>query len=146
MSIQFWRKWLIVVTGAVIVYGLCLILLPQVMHTLFNALFFSSSEVVRRLGEEADFFIALIYGVLGAVIVGWMTALMSILMSDFQRNTWNTITLSVVIWYILDTGFSLVIGSVSHALFNTLFFVLFAIPLGATYRQLREVGALEHRI
>jgi hypothetical protein len=72
-------------------------------------------------------------------MIGWMGALMSVLMTGaFQRSTWNTITLSVVIWFVLDTGFSLVIGSVAHELFNTLFLVLFAIPLSAIYRQFQR--------
>lgn len=138
MSFQFWRRWLIVVTGGVIVYGFSLIVLPHTMHTFFNALFFSSSDAIHAIAEETPEFIALVYGVLGAVIIGWMTALMSLLMGAFQqgqRSAWNTLTLSVALWYALDTGFSLYLGSVAHALFNTIFFVMFALPLGATYRQ-----------
>jgi len=137
MSISFWRRWLIVVTIAVIVYGLALMLAPQVMHGLFNTLFFASSDVVQQFGEQASAFITLVYGVLGAVIIGWMVALLSIIwgMAQNPRSAWNTLMLSVVVWYALDTGMSLLIGSVSHAVFNTLFLVMFAVPLVGIYRQ-----------
>lgn len=147
MSIKFWQRWLIVVTGGVIVYGLMLILLPQTTHTLFNTLFFASSESIRRIGTDSSHYVALVYGVLGAVIIGWMVTIMALLISSFPtqpRNTWNIITLSVVTWYIIDSGFSLVIGSLAHVLFNTGFFVLFAVPLIALYGHLRRKPVDDH--
>jgi hypothetical protein len=139
MSIQFWQRWLIVVTGGVILYGFSLILLPDVMQNLFNTLFFSAPGATYSADAQA--YITLAQGVLGAVVIGWMLMVMSILVGAFrrgERSAWNTLALSLLCWFVIDTGFSLAVGNVAHALFNLLFLVMFAIPLAATYRQFRE--------
>ena len=51
-----------------------------------------------------------------------------------SREGWFTITVSVLAWFIPDTAFSLWSGFWQNAVFNTVFVVLFAIPLAATYR------------
>lgn len=56
MSIQFWRRWLISITGGVMVYGLCLIFFPRMMHRLFNTLFFASENI-----QSTDY-ISFVYG------------------------------------------------------------------------------------
>lgn len=140
MSFQFWQRWLMAVTGGVMVYSAALILLPTVMQGLFNTLFFASSDLAGQFSDAANAYITFVYGVLGAVIIGWMVTFMSLLISAFQyaqRSTWRTLLLSVVIWYLIDSGFSLSVGNPAHALFNTAFLILFAIPLAATYQHLQ---------
>lgn len=89
------------------------------------------------------------FGVLGAVIVGWMT-LVGYVIHDGCRLPTNTsptsmisappsqqqrawsrkvVAFSFAIWFVLDTMFSLVIGLWQHGLFNIPFAVLFAVPL-----------------
>lgn len=139
MSFQFWRRWLILVTGGVILYALILIFLPEPMKNLFEQLFFShESPIAANQGARSS--ATFVYGVLGAVLIGWMTTLLLLLIGPFQRpqrDIWNTLTVSIIVWYVIDSGFSVVIGIVSHALFNTGFLILFAIPLAATYRYAR---------
>jgi hypothetical protein len=128
----FWRRWLITVMVGVIVYGLCLIVLPQTMHRFFNTLFFASSNTIQHVGEANPEFIPLVYGVLGAVLIGWMVGLLALLLMtppDSQRVTWQILVLSIGTWFSIDTGFSLYTGFIAHALFNVGFLVLFAIPL-----------------
>lgn len=141
MSFQFWRRWLMAVTGGVMVYSAALILLPTVMQRLFDTLFFASPDLATQFGAEANAYIRFVYGVLGAVIIGWMVTFMSLLIGAFQhpqRSTWRTLTLSIAVWFVVDSGFSVAIGIVPHAIFNIGFLILFAIPLAATYRQLRD--------
>ncbi len=130
-----------VVTGGVMIYSAALILLPTVMQQLFDTLFFASPDLAAQFGAEANAYIRFVYGVLGAVIIGWMVTFMSLLVGAFQypqRSTWRTLTLSVVVWFVVDSGFSVAIGVMPHAIFNIGFLILFAIPLAATYRQLRD--------
>lgn len=143
MSFQFWRRWLMGVTGGVIVYGLSLILLPGVARGLFNGLFFSSPEMAHLFIEETNIYTVFAHSILGAVLVGWMLTFMCILLWSFRpgnRDAWNTLVVSVVGWYIIDTGYSLYAGVMAHAVFNTAFLVLFAVPLAATYRYVRTDG------
>ena len=141
MSFQFWQRWLIVVTVGVIVYGFSFILLPDLTQSLFNIIFFSSADASRQFSDQANDYIAFAHGVLGAVMIGWMVALLPILTGTFregERSSWNAIAFSVLVWYVVDTAFSLYSGVPANALFNTAFLVLFAIPLVATYRHFQR--------
>jgi hypothetical protein len=135
---QFWWRWLLVVMIGVIVFALGFIFLPDVMQDFFDKVIFAAPPVTDRFGDEAAHYIKFVNGVLGAVMVGWMTALLPILLRPFrrgEREAWNTVTLSIVIWFVTDSAFSLWMGFPQNAYFNVLFFVLFIIPLAATYRH-----------
>lgn len=89
------------------------------------------------------------FGVLGAVIVGWMTMVGYVIHDgcrlptntspttmlsappSLQQRAWSrkVVAFSFAIWFVLDTMFSLVIGLWQHGLFNIPFAVLFAVPL-----------------
>jgi hypothetical protein len=131
----FWWRWLLSVTVGVMLFSLGFIILPDVMQSLFNWMFFAAPQA--HFDAEATHYLKFTYGVLGAVMVGWMVALLSILLRSFrrgEREAWDTITLSLLIWFVIDTTFSLSMGFPQNALFNVLFLVLFAVPLGVTYR------------
>ncbi len=134
MTTKFWQNWLKIVMGGVMLYALGLILFPHIMHDLFTRLFFANAESVQQIGEGDEPYIQLVYGVLGAVMVGWMVALLPLVSRITQRDTWNIMAWSIGVWFVLDTSMSLVIGSFAHAVFNLPFFILLAIPLGGIYR------------
>lgn len=133
MSIQFWQRWLMMVTVGVIIYSLCLILFPITMLELFNKLFFPSMDVNRDFSVESKAYITFTQGVLGAVIIGWMITILSMLRYPFGQQQWNTLTLSISMWFVIDSGYSLYAGVAAHAVFNVVFLMLFAIPLGAIH-------------
>lgn len=140
-TIRFWRGWLVVVTIGVMVYAMGLMLMPQTMHGLFNLLFFADSKQVRQIGEDDPVFIQLVYGVLGAVMIGWMVTLLAIMRRHFHTDPCGTLqilTVSIAVWYAVDSGFSVATGFVEHAVFNTGFLLVYAIPLVGMGRQLRE--------
>lgn len=131
-----WWRWLLVVTAGTLVFGLALMVLPQVMLPFFNILFFGSPD--NPFDAAATRYITFTYGVLGAVMVGWAIALLYIVLKPFrrgEREAWNALAWSIGIWYLIDSVFSLYSGFGANALFNTAFLVLFAIPLAATYRE-----------
>jgi uncharacterized membrane protein YhaH (DUF805 family) len=68
---SFWWAWLVIITCSVIFFGLSLVIAPKAMQRLFNAMVFSVSQAHKDFADVALFYIELIYGVLGAVMVGW---------------------------------------------------------------------------
>jgi hypothetical protein len=42
---------------------------------------------------------------------------------------------SIAVWFLLDSGFSILAGYWQNAVFNVVFFVLFFIPLAATFHR-----------
>lgn len=137
----FWWRWLVMVTVGVIIFAAGFVLVPGVMTTLFDAMFFSANRSNATFSAEAIDYIRFAYGVLGAVMIGWMVLILRILLGAFrrgEREAWDTITLSIVVWFVVDTGFSLSMGFWENALFNGAFLIAFAIPLAATYRTFHD--------
>jgi hypothetical protein len=134
----FWQRWLIVVTIGTLLFGLSFMLLPGLMQTFFNLLLFGSPDAGGRFDTEATRYILFTYGILGAVMVGWMIGFLLVLTGPFRRGEqlgWNIITYSMTIWFVIDSAFSLISGFAANAALNVAFFILFAIPLAATYRH-----------
>lgn len=136
----FWWRWLMGATFATILFSFALILFPDQLQTFFNWLFFTLTDRDVVLGETAVHYISFIYKVLGAVMIGWMITVLFLLLGPFRKGdpmAWNTITTSIVIWFVGDSVASILSGFAMNAVFNIGFLVLFIIPLAATYRQFK---------
>jgi hypothetical protein len=141
-KIEFWWRWLVLVSLGVMMFGLTLAIFPDLTLQGFSLMIYSSAARISEFGEPAVSYIRLVHAVLGAVMVGWGTALLFVLFGTFQENLsigWKTVTGSVVAWFIPDTMFSLWSGFWQNAILNTVFVVLFAIPLIAINRSLNSV-------
>ncbi|MBW4687573.1 MAG: hypothetical protein KME40_21280 [Komarekiella atlantica HA4396-MV6] len=133
---RFWWYWLIIATCGVTIFGISLVILPDFMQLFFNAMFFSPLQAHTTFSNIAHSYIKFLYGVLGAVMVGWSVTLLFILVGPFhrgQREAWYAMTVSVLVWFMLDSSLSISTGFWQNAVFNTIFLVFFAIPLTATY-------------
>jgi hypothetical protein len=138
---RLWWYWLVIVTCGVTIFSISLVILPDFMQLFFNAMLFSSSQAHTTFGEIAYSYIKFLYGILGAVMVGWSVALLFILAGPFyrgQREAWYAITVSVLVWFMLDSSLSISAGFWQNAVFNTMFLIFFAIPLVATYRYFQK--------
>lgn len=131
---QVWDKLLLGVLGAVIAYALALVVAGLVVgDAVFDPLGFGPDDgnITAETGRD---YLRLIYAVLGCVIVGWMLTLAGIVLGPLRRReiwAWRTVAGAAAVWFVLDTGISLVFGFVGHALFNVAFAAALAIPLTA---------------
>ena len=128
-----WDRLLLLVVVAVALYAIGLVVAGLWLgDTVFNALGFGPED-----GNVVDIqreYVRLVYGILGAVIVGWMTTIGFVVFGPLRRRenwAWWAVVASVLIWFVLDTGLSLLLGFVGHALFNLAFAVGLAVPLSA---------------
>lgn len=140
----FWSAWLGMVTVGVIAFGLLLVVAPGVGRQGFSLLVFSSGDRISEFGSEAASYIELAHAVMGSVMVGWGMALLLVLRGPMKRNLSEGLKIfgiSLLVWFIPDTTFSIVSGFWQNAILNVVFAVLFAIPIAALYRQ-----AQEHRV
>ncbi len=143
---RFWWHWLVVVACGVLVFSVALVTLPDLMYLLFNLLFFSASQAQLAFSEGATTYIKFVYGVLGAVMVGWSVLMLLTLVGPFrrrQREAWLSLAASLTIWFVVDSGYSVLTGFWQNAALNVAFFAGFAVPLVATYRFFR--GAVQVR-
>jgi hypothetical protein len=70
--------------------------------------------------------------VLGAVMAGWTVMMIQIVRGPLREGSaWalSVLISSLVVWFVLDTGMSLILGFPLHALFNVPFALALAIPL-----------------
>jgi hypothetical protein len=129
------------VTIGVAVFGLTLVVAPAVGRRIFSLLIYASPTGVADLGASATPYITLVHGVLGAVMFGWMIALLFIVIGPFgrgSREAWLAIAVSMTAWLVSDTVFSLWTGFWPNAILNLGIATLFAIPLAATFRRFKR--------
>ena len=122
--------WLQTVLVVVFAYSLVLIFAGRTAGTLFAGFGFGPDEAIDT--EAVRDYLRLPFMVLGAVMAGWSVLMLRLVRSplrDGSRWAWLTLVQSLVLWFFLDTGMSLVLGYPTHALFNIPFAVALAIPL-----------------
>ena len=131
----FWINWLQLVLGLLFVYALVLVFAGSVAGDLFSAFGFGPPDALDT--DEVREYLKLPFMVLGAVMAGWAVTMILIVRGPLRDGSpWALpiLTRSLALWFVLDTGMSLVLGYPSHALFN----VPFAVALGAPLAALRS--------
>lgn len=126
-----WDRWLTAVVCGVIAYGALLVVAGGTASRLFELLGFGPDDGGTPAGAPTDY-LRLIYGVLGAVIVGWFTLLLVVVRGPLRRRerwAWTAVVASATTWFVVDTVFSLVTGWPTHAAFNLAFAAGLAPPL-----------------
>jgi hypothetical protein len=134
----FWWRWLVLVSIGVMLFGLSMIVFPDLIEALFNVVAFQNREIDDLFGAEAVHYIQFVYGVLGAVMAGWMIPLLFILFGAFRRGEregWLAIALSIGLWFVVDTVWSAYMGFWGNVVLNIGFFLLYFVPLAATFRS-----------
>jgi len=132
-----WYRWLVAVTVGMMALGLFMVIAPALTRQGFSLMVYSEADRIGGFGEEPAAYIELAHAVMGSVMFGWGAALLLVLRGPFRRGLregWMILPVSLVAWFVPDTIFSLWSGFWQNAVLNSVFLVLFAIPLAATYR------------
>ena len=125
-----WLAWLQVVLILLFLYALVLVFAGGVARSMFSAFGFGPSDAIDT--DEIRDYLELPFMVLGAVMAGWTFMMLQIVRGPLRDGAaWAlpALTRSLVLWFVLDTGMSLVLGFPAHALFNIPFAIALAIPL-----------------
>jgi hypothetical protein len=136
---DFWQKWLFIVSLLITAFGVFMACCNATsLFDLFNQqidpVFWGSAQ----LSTAASNFQAWVYAVWGSTVAGWGIFLAFIAYYPFKQKeiwAWNCLVSGLLLWYLLDTGFSLYYQVVFNAIFNTLLLMLVIPPLGMTYRN-----------
>ncbi|MDP3270600.1 hypothetical protein [Limnobacter sp.] len=130
----FWINWLTYTAEFTVLFGLLMVLAPGLTQQAFGLLIFQNTEQFAAFDPQATAYIELAHAVMGSVLVGW-GALIFMLVRKLNigdaKQTCNMIAISVLLWYVPDTAFSLYSGFWQNAVLNSGFAVLYAIPLMA---------------
>ena len=131
---QTFINWLQVVLFLVLIYSLLLVFAGTTAGSLFSWFGFGPEESINTAAVRD--YLRLPFMVLGAVMTGWAFLMIQIVRGPLTEGSawaWTFLVRSLLLWIILDTGMSLVLGYPMHALFN----IPFAIALGIPLAQLR---------
>lgn len=132
MSAGFWRRWLLAVAAGTAVFGLSMVLAPGPVEDFFNWMIFGDPARPEGFTDEAADYLRFTYGVLGAVMFGWMLLIAAVVAGPMARGeswAWTAVAISFAAWLVADTSHSLATGYAENAAFNGVFAVVFAIPL-----------------
>ena len=138
-QITFWWRCLVAASIGVVLFGLILVLFPTLTLQGFSMLVYANVEQLGQNTPAAVSYIKLVHAVLGAVMVGWGSAILYVLFCTFRENLgigWKTITGSVLAWFIPDTAYSLLSGFWQNAVLNVVFLIMFSIPLLALRKHI----------
>lgn len=133
-----WVRWLEIAAAAVIVFSAGLILFPGLTQPGFNIIAFGHPRYPPGFTPAATAYIAFVYTVLGAVMIGWMLAILALIRIPFARGeawAWWAIAISMAGWLTIDSLMSFALGFPGNVILNTSFALAFAIPLAATFRM-----------
>lgn len=130
--LKFWSVWLQAAAGMLMLLSAVLLLAPSLGLAIFSTVYFLQPEFPVATPAAVAAYIRFMHGVLGAVMLGWMVAVLALARGPFvqgQRSAWNTIALSASAWFLIDTSYSLWHGVWGNAALNLTTAALFAVPL-----------------
>ncbi|MCJ7433921.1 MAG: hypothetical protein MUO77_10575 [Anaerolineales bacterium] len=141
-TFSFWQRWLFIFSLVVTLFGLVMAIFNRTPIFAFfdsqiNPIFWGTSLLPPGVNEFQGF----VYGVLGATMAGWGVFLAFIVHYPFQareRWAWNALALGLILWFVTDISISLYYGVVFNAIFNTVFFILAALPLAFTRQKFQK--------
>lgn len=137
-----WLVWLQVVLAVLFVYGLVLVVAGSFAQSLFTLLGFGSPASIES--TELTAYLRLPFAVLGAVMAGWAAMMLILVRGPLASGVrWALPALAVplAVWFMLDTGMSLVLGYPTHALFNVPFALALGVPLWRLWIIDRSAGS-----
>jgi hypothetical protein len=126
-----WDRWLVAAILAVLAYSGLLVVGGGIAGEVFARLGFGMTDAGIE-SRSARGYVLLVYGVLGAVMIGWCLLLLAVVAGPLRRRepwAWRAVAGSLTCWFLVDTSLSLAVGFPTHALFNTVFAVAVAVPL-----------------
>jgi hypothetical protein len=134
---SLWRVWLTVACGGVIALSLTLVLFPGIGQMGFNKMMLGDWRPPPDFSPDSVRYVTFVYGVLGAVMIGWMVSLLAIIQGPFatgERWAWRAVAGSTAAWFVIDSVFSWTAGFPANVALNAGFAIAFLVPLVGSYR------------
>lgn len=126
----FWKNWLVVWCWGVLAFGVVLALAAVPAASGYTRL------VITTLGGDPALLdqpaLQFAFGLQGALSIGWALTMMALVNVADSAPVWRALTVSVAVWYVIDSVISVVTGFPLNAVSNTLLMVAFLTPMLAS--------------
>lgn len=139
---ESWCLWLLGAAAVTVVTGVGFVVAPEPLLAMLAPL--SLAPPVPAMSAEAAAYVAFVYGVLGAVMIGWggtMGWLARVPLRRGEAWAWWATAVPLLAWFVPDTARSLLAGAWQNALLNVVFLIMFAPPLVGLFPGRRSVAA-----
>lgn len=133
-----WSRLLQAAAVVVLALSAVLLLAPSLGEAVFNVVYFQQPGSPVPVPPESQGYIRFANGIIGAVMAGWMMAVIVLARGPFragERFAWNAIAWPLLGWYVIDTAFSMTHGVWGNVLLNTGTGLMFGVPLLASRRH-----------
>jgi hypothetical protein len=123
------------VSVAVILFSALMLVTRLVTDGLFNWMFFGETGEPAGFSQDAIDYYRVIYGVLGAVMIGWFMLVIWVVRGPLANGiagAWGALVISLGGWFVIDTTFSLASNFWENAVLNLVFMAAFAPGLWLT--------------
>ena len=140
-ALRFWSRLIQAAAAVVLALSAMLLLAPAVGEAFFNLVYYRQAASPVPVPEAARGYIWFANGIIGAVLLGWMLAVVVLARGPFEageRYAWDAIAWPLLGWYVIDTTFSIAHGVWGNVLLNTGTALMFGIPLLASRRHFAQ--------
>lgn len=137
-ALIFWSRLIQAAAGVVLALSAVLLFAPSLGEAFFNLVYFHQPASPVPVPVETQAYIRFANGIIGAVMAGWMIAIIMLARGPFlagERYAWHAIAWPLLAWYLVDTAFSLAHGVWGNVLLNTATALMFCLPLVAARRH-----------
>ncbi len=135
----FWFNYAKILTIIIFIFSLGIIWVPVIWRDFFNLIIFGERIFPADFSDDAIQYIRLIFGITGAVMASWSFVLYILItgpLKEGQMWAWRAFAGSVILWFVLDTSYSLFTGFPENAVFNTLFLLAYTPAIIKTKPQI----------
>lgn len=136
-KLAFWSNATTAAGFAVVLFSIAMLVPPRPSVAYFNFIIYGSTSYPEGVAAEGDRYLTFIYGVLGSVMIGWLTLIILLARSlkrTASRSVASAMVLSTLLWFAADSTLSIVLGYWQNAASNGLFLGLL-LPLMVQVRR-----------
>ena len=138
-NFDFWQRWLLVVGIIVAFFGLFLsfgsgTVLFAIFDSRINPVFWGTGTLPANTKDFQQW----IYGAWGATVAGWGIFIIFIAGYPFKKKekwSWHCLWSGLLLWFIIDTGYSAYFRVYINVVLNTLLFLAVLLPIFFTRKQ-----------
>lgn len=128
----FWLGWLTFTSLATVVFGLFMVLAPGLTKQGFGLMIYQNASQFSLFDPQASKLFELAHAVMGSVMAGWgalMFMLVRRLPTSDVADTLNMLSVSLLVWFVPDTTFSLYSGFWQNAVLNASFALMYGVGM-----------------
>ena len=139
LKFSFWQRWLFIVGLGIAAFGILMAFLSGTpIFDLFNRQIDPTFWPTGSALESIRPFQQWLYGIWGATIAGWGVFVTFIAHYPFRNKekwAWNCLALGLLVWFVLDTGLSVIHKVYFNVAFNTALLILAGLPAILTRKE-----------